>query len=1391
MRHGFKKALAFVLTAALSAGTIAMGPVQTKVEAAGDKFEFSAEFIKNDLGLDRTEKAFDSSYLSVTGYAAADAYKVGDRSQYVGTAEYKKVYNTDEFLEALSLARSGKVKVIEVCADLDLGWNMISESSKSKYKTIIEEYSGAGYSASNLKGCSYTNPDLIKSSLSALSISNTNGLTIFSMEGYSISHAEIKIAATTKDLVVRNLRFDGMWEWDDWQASNPQNNKGQHKRTGWSTFKINGADNVWLDHCEFGIAFDGCVDISGTTEADGCEGVSITWCTFGKESLEPGSMLYNTMEYLEEIYQESKVEGSGVESFTIYGILRDSGLTPEECIIYGYLHSKGQLTGDGDKDFDKNPRTRYTLAYNQYYNMQQRIPMVRQGSVHLYNCLVDYNYMNRKDMIDKVRSTGAADKIGQAGGSTWNLHRAIDARNGASILADTCVYKSVNAPITGSVQNEPQYIAVTNKLAKVHQFGYNHALIFNSSIAKWNSATSSEDEPYVGSSWDKDGLNAFIENADNNPNCDYWKAAKIDENGNYVIGKNSDGSSYYVKETIDKSQVIGKWTWKELTPVVKTQEFAFNDAGAKAERAQIVSDNEASTYDQHINTKDDKMPYSYQTVALENVEETVKTYGGAGVIKMEAADWLKTSYDSSYQIQFNESEEVEAAGVTLDESETDLYMSEHLQLYATVTPAAAITTDKVTLDMSLKDDLKALYEDYFNKLRAAYGVTWSSSNEEVAKVGSAGLVTPLSTGDTVIKAELANGQTAECLVHVYYIPKTITLSGYPSSTILYVGDQYPLTANVAPKGASEEVTWESDNLDSAEITEDGLLTAIEEGNIVVTATAKQTGKMVWNQTPVFKSEELMVLSCANPVAGVSLDRNSAAISLDSETTSLTLTPTITAEDPSKKPTNSKLRWSSSDDSVVTVEDGVVNAVATGSAVVTVTTVNGGFTDTCEVTVTATAGEIPDVPDTSSGAITIPASGTAVITGNKSEVAKKVLTEEELAQIASGASATIYLEAEDISATVSDAVKELVETAAGDNTVGTYLNIDLYKQMEGASAEAVSATNGKIGVRLQIPESLLNTDLTKTRTYTLLQVSGEAVELPVSYDAKSKTLEFETDQFTAYALLYFDKEDGSSAVSPEAITIPTSGVAVISGDKVEVAKKVLTEEEMAQVASGDSASIYLEAEDISENVSEEVKALIEAAANGNTLGACMNITLFKQVGAASAEAVSVTNGKIKVVLQIPENMLNADPAKTRSYTVLQVSKEAVQVPATFDAVKGTLEFETDQFATFALMYTDEGASTGKPVIGNVNGDNFVNAKDAVQILRYAAKLSSTLDDMTEEERMLRGNVNGDKFVNAKDAVQILRYAAKLSSTLDDIYNNKAVEQAVKVFEILGQIKVSVE
>ena len=79
------------------------------------------------------------------------------------------------------------------------------------------------------------------------------------------------------------------------------------------------------------------------------------------------------------------------------------------------------------------------------------------------------------------------------------------------------------------------------------------------------------------------------------------------------------------------------------------------------------------------------------------------------------------------------------------------------------------------------------------------------------------------------------------------------------------------------------------------------------------------------------------------VTGVSLDKTSATINLGS--TQL-LTPTITPANA----TNKAITWSSSNTSVATVSNGIVTAKGVGAAIITATTVDGGKTATCSVTV---------------------------------------------------------------------------------------------------------------------------------------------------------------------------------------------------------------------------------------------------------------------------------------------------------------------------------------------------------------------------------------------------------------------------------------------------------
>lgn len=81
------------------------------------------------------------------------------------------------------------------------------------------------------------------------------------------------------------------------------------------------------------------------------------------------------------------------------------------------------------------------------------------------------------------------------------------------------------------------------------------------------------------------------------------------------------------------------------------------------------------------------------------------------------------------------------------------------------------------------------------------------------------------------------------------------------------------------------------------------------------------------------------------VAGVTL--NTTNLSMKVGDAPQTLTATVTPVDAANK----TVRWKSSDEAVVTVNDGVVTAVGKGTATITVTTEDGSKTATCIVTVT--------------------------------------------------------------------------------------------------------------------------------------------------------------------------------------------------------------------------------------------------------------------------------------------------------------------------------------------------------------------------------------------------------------------------------------------------------
>ncbi len=164
---------------------------------------------------------------------------------------------------------------------------------------------------------------------------------------------------------------------------------------------------------------------------------------------------------------------------------------------------------------------------------------------------------------------------------------------------------------------------------------------------------------------------------------------------------------------------------------------------------------------------------------------------------------------------------------------------------------------------------------------------------------------------------------------------------------LTVGDTETLTGTVMPENATDKrVEWTSSNEAVATVA-GGVVTAITEGTATITVTTKDGTKTAGCLITVIEEDEEPV-----PVTGVTLDKPSIELKPgDSETLTATVVP--------ENATNKNISWESSSDAVATVTDGVVTAIAKGTATITVITEEGEKTAKCTVTVEVPVVE-PDV-----------------------------------------------------------------------------------------------------------------------------------------------------------------------------------------------------------------------------------------------------------------------------------------------------------------------------------------------------------------------------------------------------------------------------------------------
>ena len=225
----------------------------------------------------------------------------------------------------------------------------------------------------------------------------------------------------------------------------------------------------------------------------------------------------------------------------------------------------------------------------------------------------------------------------------------------------------------------------------------------------------------------------------------------------------------------------------------------------------------------------------------------------------------------------------------------------------------ALNTDSITLEKGQITGLRAIFNDKADNTL----VRWHSDDESIARVDAIGRVSGMGGGDTRITVTSKDGLTASADVHVHVAGNAMRIT--PESVTVGTGTYLRLGTRYIPSDTTDQVThWTSSNENVLRVQSDGTLFAAAEGQSILA---------------VFSRDGLSastIVTVDTPAADFEISPAAATVDRGNQ---LTLEPRFFDADGNVDEDSSShyITWTSSDPSVATVQDGVVTAVASGTA----------------------------------------------------------------------------------------------------------------------------------------------------------------------------------------------------------------------------------------------------------------------------------------------------------------------------------------------------------------------------------------------------------------------------------------------------------------------------
>ncbi|HET7456371.1 MAG TPA: Ig-like domain-containing protein [Gemmatimonadaceae bacterium] len=247
----------------------------------------------------------------------------------------------------------------------------------------------------------------------------------------------------------------------------------------------------------------------------------------------------------------------------------------------------------------------------------------------------------------------------------------------------------------------------------------------------------------------------------------------------------------------------------------------------------------------------------------------------------------------------------------------------------------AITPSSAAIVVGQTAQLTDVVKDASGGVLVDRFVTWSSSNDAVATVSSSGLVVARTVGSASITASV-EGKSATASVTVSPVPvSSVTIS--PTPVLVTVGEQLTVSVIITDANGTvirdRPVTFSSDAPSIATVSSTGVVRGVAPGTTTIRAESEgKTGTATVTVSPV-------------PAASVTVTPSSASLIVGTTTTL-----TATVKDASGNTLADRpVTWTTSNAGVATVSaNGVVTAVAPGTAIVTAT--REGKSDQATITV---------------------------------------------------------------------------------------------------------------------------------------------------------------------------------------------------------------------------------------------------------------------------------------------------------------------------------------------------------------------------------------------------------------------------------------------------------